>query len=119
MPGRRINADPNLPIELNVTCTTPHVLAYKLWYRHPGAGWVTIGQGATSDEKPDHYVTGPHPRGTEIVYIFRIGGNPRTYYRGHLAISQQSRVLQGGLILEEGWTDNDGLAGVQNGVLLQ
>ncbi len=113
MPDQEIRTDPSIPIDLNVTCTTPHVLVYKLWYRQPGGQWVTIGQGSTTDNRPDHYQTGPHPVGTEVVYLFRIGGNAKTYYRAHLTIGQQGHLLADGLIVEEGWTDEDGLAGVQ------
>lgn len=115
---RSIHPNPGMPLGINVTCPTPDVLAYRLWTQQPGQPWVILGTGSTSDNISDFYASGPHPLGTKIVYLFRFGGNPNTFYRGILNIAQDGHILPDGVIIEEGFTDEDGLAAHQDEIVI-
>lgn len=111
--------DPQKSLEINVTSRSPHVAAYRLWTREPQGDWQRIGEGHTEDDQPDFYRVPPLPDGSEIAYWLGIGGNPSTSFRVLVALGQGGRLLEGGTRLEEGRTDEDGIAQREGGVTLR
>jgi hypothetical protein len=86
------------------------VAAYRLWRRAPGGDWVRVGDGQTADDEPDFHRVGRLASGAEIAWWIGIGGNPATHFRIVLTFGQGGRLLEGGTCLEEGRTDEAGLA---------
>jgi hypothetical protein len=57
----------------------------------------------------DFFNLGPLPTGTVLDYWFGIGGNPMTAWRALLTVSQDGRIVPGGLCTESGTTDDVGI----------
>jgi hypothetical protein len=117
MPARQIHIDSNMPIELNIVSKSPHVVAYRIWTRTPPAvAWTQAADGDTQDNIPDDAQLSALPSGTSLTYWFGIGGNPGTFYRALLLISQSGKVLDDATLIEEGTTDANGFAVVEKEV---
>ena len=101
--------DADKPIDINFAGQTPHVFAYRMWYRRPGEeSWTKFAEGHTEDDQADHHRTGPHPDGTKIASMVAVGGKKSSLYRFLLIFSQDGQVVQGGIIRESGKTSADG-----------
>jgi hypothetical protein len=104
-----VENDADKPIDINFVGQSPHVFAYRMWYRPPGEDdWTVIGEGDTQDDIPDHHVTRPHSDGTQIAIMAAIGGRPNSMYRYLITFSQEGAITQGGAIQERGKTSADG-----------
>jgi len=114
-----IRHDATKEVQISVVSRSPHVVAYRLWFKRPGdAAWTRIGDGTTADDVPDSVTSGPFPDGTLIAYWLGIGGNANTKYRTLVIFSQEGNVLPGGTCIEEDKVDADGLAVVEGYVEL-
>jgi hypothetical protein len=110
MPAKRTaTVDHTLGVQVNVVNQSPHVIAYKIWVKRPGADWVEVGEGQTADELADFFSLPPLPEGTALDYWFGIGGNAMTAWRALLTLSQDGRIVPGGLCAESGTTDDVGI----------
>ena len=110
MPGKRnATVDPSREVQVNVVNQSPHVVAYRVWVKRPGTDWVDVGEGQTADDKADFYTISKCPKGTLLDYWFGIGGNPLTAWSALLTLSQDAKIVTGGLCGEDGTTDVDGV----------
>ena len=100
--------DAALPIDINVSGMSPHVLAYKLWWREGTTDWSDIGQGSTGDQQPDHFRQ-PFSTGAQLFYWIGVGGGGNSVYSGIITLSQGGRVLPNGLVGLDGQTDAKGV----------
>ncbi len=101
--------DPAAPIDINISGMTPHVFAYKLWWRDMAhAEWTAMGEGSTGDQAPDFY---QHAcvDGGQIFYWIGIGGRANSQYDALIAIGQNGRIVQNGLIHVTGSTNGQGV----------
>ena len=104
-----VENDSDKPIDINFVGQSPHVFAYRIWYRLPGEdSWTIIGDGDTQDDVPDYHGTGPHIDGTQIAIMVAIGGKKNSMYRYLITFSQDGAIAQGGAIQERGRTSADG-----------
>ncbi|HSM60885.1 MAG TPA: hypothetical protein VK849_08820 [Longimicrobiales bacterium] len=108
---RPIANDSGSPMDVNVVGETPHVFAYRIWFRETDdEDWTVIGEGDTEDEIPDHFSTGPHPDDTRITMITAVGGTVGSTYRFLITFSQDGRMVMGGAITERGRIGDGGTA---------
>lgn len=106
---KRVEIDPTRPIEVNVVARSPHVAAYRLWFRRPESEWERIGDGHTADDVPDFHGFGPVPQKSGFAYWLGIGGNPKTRFRVIVTLAQDGEILEGGTCVEQGMTNADGV----------
>ena len=110
MPTKRTaEVDPVPKVQVNVVNQSPHVVAYKIWVKVPGADWQTVAEGQTADDIADFYTLGPYPKGTLLDYWFGVGGNPLTAWSALLSLSQGGHIVPGGSCGESGTTDDAGI----------
>lgn len=106
---RPIGNDAGEEMDINFAGQSPHVFAYRMWFRRPGdESWTLFGEGDTSDDVPDHQSTGPHPADTQIIVWTAVGGKPNSNYRFLLTFSQGGAIVTGGVISRSGKTSGDG-----------
>jgi len=111
--------DDSRPLDINLVGQSPHVFAYRMWYRrHDDADWSEFAAGDTEDDVPDHNPTGPHPDGTQIVMNVAIGGKPNSTFRFVVTFGQGGQVVQGGTFVRTGKTGANGGAGRKLTVIL-
>lgn len=96
-----------VPIDINVAGMSPHVVAYKLWWRDAASDWTVIGEGSTGDQRPDHYQR-PSTFGAQLFYWVGVGGNADSNYQAIITLAQGGRVLPNGLVSLTGQTDGSG-----------
>src|SRR3954467_3903428 len=103
MPAKRnARIDPSARLHVNVVNQSPHVVAYKIWIKRPGQDWTAVGQGHTADQVADFLDLDPLAKGAMLDYWFGIGGNAQTNWRALLTLSQNGRIVDGGLCDEHG-----------------
>lgn len=101
--------DPGKAIDINLVGQSPHVFVYRLWYKEPGDdGWTRIADGDTQDDIPDHHRTGPHPDETLIAAWVLVGGRKNSNYRFLVTLSQDGKLLHGGVFTLRGRTSAEG-----------
>jgi hypothetical protein len=106
---RLVANDPALPLDINVMGQSPHVVAYRMWFKKPGqTAWTRFAEGHTSDDISDHHTAGPFEDETKISYWLGIAGNAGTDYRAVVTFSQSGKIVEGGMCSEEGRTDANG-----------
>lgn len=115
-----ITADPAAAIVFKIAFHSPHVVAYRLWYKRPGDAQFTIFATGTDNEasnpsKHGHTV-GPLPAGSEIAYLIWLSGNGNTPYRVDVDMLQQNQALPGGFFVLQGHSDANGFA-QENGTI--
>ena len=102
--------DPTIPVDVTVRIDSPHVVAYRLFFRRPGDTKGTVF--ATGDDQtanPATFTVGPLPRGSSIRYFMLINGNPQTAYRIAVDVEQDGAPIVVPAVLT-GTTDGDGTA---------
>ena len=110
--------DPEKSVEIKVTSRSPHVVAYRLWSREPDGAWRRIGEGHTEDDQPGSHRIDPMPKNSEVAWWLGIGGNPGTSFRALVTLGQDGVLLDGGTCLEEGRTNDEGVAQREGSVIL-
>jgi hypothetical protein len=95
-------------IDINVGGMSPHVVAYKLWWRDAAADWTLVGEGSTGDQQPDHFQR-PFTTGAQLYYWIGVGGKPNSSYQAIVTLSQGGKVLPNGLVDVSGKTDASGV----------
>jgi len=106
--------DQTLPIDINLSGLTPHVFAYKLWWRDIGSpAWVVVGQGSTGDQTPDFYQHAFAPGG-QLFHWVGVAGRPNSNYDGIITIGQGGAVLMNGLVHVKGVTNAKGVDALQD-----
>lgn len=110
MTSKPVKHDPAFVTQVNIVGKSPHVVAYRIWFRLPGATWQVIGDGATGDDTADLVTVPVVSTGTEVHYWLGVGGNPNTRYIALVTFSQNGKLLEGGTCLESGRTDGQGIA---------
>lgn len=110
--------DPTRPLDVTVGIESPQVVAYRLFFRHPGDTQGTaFATGDDQSPNPATFTVGPLPRGSAIRYFMLIDGNPQTAYRIVLGVEQGgSPVVMPREIT--GSTDGDGTASERGEVAL-
>jgi hypothetical protein len=102
--------DPTLPIEINISGMTPHVFAYKLWWRDAtSTTWADLGDGSTGDQQPDFHQHA-FTKGSQLFHWIGVGGKPNCAYDAIITLSQGGRVLPNGLVHVTGTTSAKGAA---------
>ena len=99
---------PASPIDINVSGMSPHVVAYKLWWRDAGTDWTVIGEGSTGDQQPDHFQR-PFTAGAQLFYWVGVGGKASSEYRAIITLGQGGRALPNGLVDVAGRTNAKGV----------
>jgi hypothetical protein len=103
--------DHTKPVTVNIVVQSIHVCGYKLWRRPDAASpWVDCGKGTSEDNIVDTHDLGVMPAGSSMVYWLGLGGPPKSKYRVHVIFTQDGKVVNGGLVSEEGETDAKGAA---------
>lgn len=97
-----------LPIDINVSGMSPHVISYKLWWRDTTSDWSVLGEGTTGDQQPDHHRQ-PFKAGAQLFYWVGVGGTATSVYAGIITLSQDGRVLPNGLVSLDGQTNAKGV----------
>jgi hypothetical protein len=111
--------DAGRPLDINLVGQSPHVFAYRMWFREPEAEeWTEFAAGDTEDDVPDHHVTGPHPDGTHIVMNVAVGGRPNSTFRFVVTFVQGGQAVQGGTFVKTGKTGPNGGGGRKLAVIL-
>jgi len=106
---RPIGNDDTATMDVNIVGQSPHVFAYKMWFREPTDDtWTKFGEGDTEDDVPDHQGTGPHPDGTKVIIWVAAGGRPNSTYRFLLTFAQGGAIVVGGTVVRTGRTSADG-----------
>lgn len=96
-------------IDVNIGAMTPHVVAYKLWWRETAnPTWVVIAQGTTGDQTPD-FCQHAFGLGAQLFYWFGVAGKPNSAYDGIITIGQDGKVLMNGLVSVPGTTNGKGV----------
>ena len=109
MAQHQIANDPSQALDINIVGQTPHIFAYRIWVKEPGAAdWTEIAVGDTADSVPDHHLTGPHPDGTLISIAYAVGGKPKSNFRVLSTFSQGGAMVTGGAVTESGQTSASG-----------
>ncbi|QIL76329.1 hypothetical protein [Hymenobacter sp. HDW8] len=107
-----IKIDPAQPITFAITFHSPHVVAYRLWYKRPGDEKPSIFATGTDDETSNPsthmHTVGPLPPGSEIRYLVWLSGNSYTAYRIEIEVLQNGQPVQDGAFSLRGTTDEDG-----------
>jgi hypothetical protein len=100
--------DPDKPIDINVSGMSPHVFAYKLWWRDAtSTDWAELGQGSTGDQQPDFY-RHAFSKGAQLFHWLGVGGKANSGYDAIVTLSQGGRVLPNGLVQISGTTNDKG-----------
>jgi hypothetical protein len=98
-----------VPLDINISGMTPHVFAYKLWWRDTAnPNWTVIGQGSTGDQTPDFYQHAFAP-GAQLFHWIGIAGKPNSSYDGIITIGQNGKVLMNGVVHVTGSTNAKGI----------
>jgi hypothetical protein len=101
--------DPQVPIEINISGMTPHVFAYKLWWRDAANNtWMAFGQGNTGDQLPD-FLQRPFTKGAQLFHWIGVAGRQTSQYDGIITVAQNGKVMQNGLIHVTGQTNAKGV----------
>jgi hypothetical protein len=101
--------DQNIPIDINISGMTPHVFAYKLWWRDDAnATWSAIGEGSTGDQAPDFYQHA-FAKGGQLYHWVGIAGQPNSRYDGIVTVGQSGRVMPNGLVHITGTANDKGV----------
>jgi hypothetical protein len=112
VPNQAQRIDPDLPVDVNITGLSNHVLAYKMWFRTAATmPWQELGSGHTGDNVPDHLLLHiPADRPGQLYYWVGVGNPqaPNSAYNGLLTLGQGGMRLVGGSILLNGRTDEKG-----------
>ena len=108
--------DQTKTVEVNVACTSPHVIAYKFWMMKPGGQWTVVKTGQTGDDIPDFFPVGPAPKGTRLAYWLGVGGNANTVFQAAVTLSQDGQIVPGGFCAHTGTTNEHHVAEVQDEV---
>jgi hypothetical protein len=96
------------PIDINVSGMSPHVVAYKLWWRDAKTEWTVIGEGSTGDQQPDHFQR-PFTPGAQLFHWIGVGGNPNSNYQAIITLAQGGKALPNGLVDVSGQTNAKGV----------
>lgn len=109
-----VKFDPTKPIVVSVTFHSPHVVAYRLWYKRPGDTAYTVFATGT-DSEPSNPSSHAHmvsslPAGSDIVYLAWLSGNDSTPYRIEVSLMQNDQAVADGYFVLQGTTDGDGFA---------
>lgn len=97
-------------IHWNIVLKTPHALAYRLWVKHEGEDWEIIGEGGFADDKVDSG-TFEASRGDEFAYWLGIGSDkPQSTFDVSIVLSQDSIILEDGIMQEKSKVNDDGIA---------
>jgi hypothetical protein len=99
---------PGIPIDINITGLSPHVVAYRLWWRDATSDWTVIGEGSTGDQQPDHY-RHAFATGAQLYYWIGVGGKPNSLYSALITLGQGGKVLSQGLITIDRRTNAKGV----------
>jgi hypothetical protein len=99
---------PTLPIEVTIVASSPHVVAYKLWWRDTTSDWTVIGEGATEEQSKDHYQR-PFTKGAQLLYLLGIGGRPSSNFQVIVILSQDGEALPNGCVFVSGTTNTKGV----------
>lgn len=111
--------DDSKPIGINFVGKSPHVFVYRFWKKAPtDTEFVVICDGDTTDNVPDHFDTGPHPKGTRIAYWVAVAGKANSAFRFSVIFAQGGQIPAGGDVEHNGKTSADGGAVVENEVVL-
>ena len=111
LPPRSITIDHTKPVTVNITSQSIHVCRYKTWRRPDAAtAWVDCGTGTTEDTIVDTHDIGVMPAGSSMVYWLGLGGPPKSKFKVNIIFIQDGKVLNGGVISEEGDADAKGAA---------
>ena len=97
-----------VPLDINVSGMSPHVCAYRLWWRQANTDWQVIAEGSTGDQAPDH-VRHALAEGAQLAYWVGVAGNPNTSYQAIITLGQEGKALPNGLVGVEGRTNDAGV----------
>jgi hypothetical protein len=114
MPTQVTRTAPAAPVEVEIAGLSPHVLAYRMWFRTAaGAAWALLGEGHTGDERPDRLALDlPADRPGQLYYWVGVGDprRPRSTWAARLTLAQGGQPLAGGVLRLGGLTDDAGVA---------
>lgn len=106
--------DPALPLDVELSFESPHVVLYRLWIRRPGdQTWTVVASGtddAASNPSAHRHRLPPMPRGSRVAVLMNLSGNPESAFRARLDLLQDGRGVTGGSHTFHGLTDGDGFA---------
>ena len=98
----KVGHTPGTALDVNLVGQSPHVFAYRMWFREPSQdSWTLFLEGHTSDDKPEHKSVGPFPDGTQIIAWVSAGGT-KPGFKYLLTFGQEGAILPGGAILKQG-----------------
>jgi hypothetical protein len=106
--------DPALPLDVELSFESPHVVLYRLWTRLPDQEtWTVVASGtddALSNPSAHRHRLPPLPSGSRVAVLMNLSGNPETAFRARLELLQEGRAVMGGSHTFRGLTDRDGFA---------
>jgi hypothetical protein len=101
--------DQSALIDINISGMTPHVIAYKLWWRDAlNTNWLVVGEGNTGDQTPD-FCQHDFAKGGQLFHWMGLAGKPNSDYDAIITIGQGGRALLNGLIHVSGTTNAKGV----------
>jgi hypothetical protein len=101
--------DPDVALDINITGMTPHVFAYKLWWRDDAhADWTEIAEGSTGDQTPD-FAQHAFAKGGQLFHWVGIAGQPNSQYDGIITVGQGGKVVANGVVHISGSANEKGV----------
>lgn len=111
MPQKNLKLyNPDTPVTWNIVVNSIHVIAYKLWKQKPESDeWEVLSEGSSTDNIADNGQFNVEA-GTKFAYWLGIASTmTNTNYNISLVLSQEQKILEGGMIEETGQTNDDGV----------
>lgn len=101
-------------VHWSIVIRSPHFIAFRMWVKFPGEDWAMIAQGTSEDSVPD---SGSFASNNEVefYYSFGVGStHANSKFDISLVFSQDNKVLENGIIQEQGKVNSDGVAARNN-----
>ncbi len=99
------------PIDWSIIVNSVHGVAYKLWLQKPDSDvWEVLLEGVSTDQIVDSGNFSAE-KGTKFSYWLGIGSTqPKSTFRISVVLSQEGKVLENGLMQENGKVNDEGVA---------
>lgn len=116
--ARTVTIDHTSSLTVNIVTHSIHVVAYRLWQRpNASAPWSRTGEGTTEDSVTDSHDLGVVGVGSSMVYWLGLAGPAKSRYSVQIIYVQSGKVVNGGVLTEDGACDGKGVAAVQRKVV--